>query len=64
MPGGYRSGSPANAVALATTLTPATIKTEKKRTNNGRGFIWFDQPNRVPPGIAASNSKIDTVQKS
>jgi hypothetical protein len=26
-------------VALATTLTPATNKTDTKRTNNGRGFI-------------------------
>jgi hypothetical protein len=33
-------GSPANVVvALATTLTPATNKTDTKRTNNGRGFI-------------------------
>ena len=57
-------GSPAKAVALATTLTPATIKTEAKQTNNGRGFIWFDQPHRVPPGSRPNHSKVYTISKS
>lgn len=57
-------GSPENAAALATTLTPATIKTDTIRTNNGRGCIWFNQPHRVPPGIVVSHSNVHTVSNS
>jgi hypothetical protein len=51
-------GSPAKVVALATTLEPATIITDTKRRNNGRGFILVDQPHRVPPGSRVAKARL------
>lgn len=51
-------GSPANAVALATVPTPATIKTNTKRTNNGRGIILVCPTSPGPTRFALDKARI------